>query len=102
MGKQLLLFIRSELLMAIVMTLAITPVLAGASVTDERQQEYIVTGKITSKDDNTPLPGVNIVVKGTASGTTTDANGNYSLTVPNENAVLVFSFIGYEQQEITV
>ncbi len=60
-----------------------------------------VTG--TVKDDaNTPLPGVNVLVKGTTTGTSTDANGVYSITVPDENSVLTFSFIGYENQEVTV
>ena len=48
------------------------------------------------------LPGVNILVKGTTNGTTSDASGNYSLDVSDANSVLVYSFIGYESQEITV
>lgn len=102
MRRQLLQFIRSELLMAIVITFAITPVLAEATADTDVQQEFIVSGKVTSKDDNTPLPGVNIVIKGKATGTTTDANGNYTLNVTNANAILVFTFIGYEQQEVTI
>jgi len=47
------------------------------------------------------LPGVNIVVKGTTTGTLTDAEGNYSLTLEKDD-VLVFSFIGYASQEVTV
>lgn len=101
MGKQLLLF-RSELLMAIVIALVITPALAGATADDSGRQEFIVSGKVISKDDNTPLPGVNVIIKGTTTGTTTDANGNYSLNVTGEDAVLVFSFIGYEQYEVIV
>lgn len=48
------------------------------------------------------MPGVNILVKGTTNGTTTDANGAYRITVDNGDAVLLFSFIGYLSQEITV
>ena len=48
------------------------------------------------------LPGVNVVEKGTTNGTSTDANGNFSLQVTDENSVLVFSFIGYRSQEIKV
>lgn len=48
------------------------------------------------------LPGVNVVIKGTQQGTTTDGNGNFSLDVPDENAVLVFSFVGYVSREIVV
>ncbi len=49
-----------------------------------------------------PLPGVNIVVKGTFTGTVTDMNGQYSINVPNSNTVLQFSSMGYLSQEITV
>src|SRR5690606_18054837 len=57
----------------------------------------------TVKDEsNFPLPGVNILVKGTNRGTTTDVNGAYSLEAPDGNIVLVFSFIGYETQEVNV
>ncbi|MDO1448553.1 TonB-dependent receptor [Rhodocytophaga aerolata] len=60
-----------------------------------------VSGKITSSEDNSDLPGVNVLVKGTANGTTTNANGIYSLDVPAQ-ATLVFSYIGYVTQEIPV
>ncbi|MFD1000770.1 SusC/RagA family TonB-linked outer membrane protein [Ohtaekwangia kribbensis] len=65
-------------------------------------QNITVKGKITSQDDGAGLPGVSIVVKGTSIGTTTDAEGQYSLSVPDQNAVLVFSFIGYKTQEVVV
>lgn len=51
---------------------------------------------------NAPLPGVNVMIKGTTIGTTTDIDGNYFIDVPDKSVVLVFSFIGYEQQEIKV
>ncbi len=56
---------------------------------------------IVADDAGTPIPGVNIIEKGTTNGTATDAEGKYSLLV-NENAILVFSFIGYMTQEIPV
>ncbi|QDK81035.1 TonB-dependent receptor [Spirosoma sp. KCTC 42546] len=59
-----------------------------------------VAGTVSDEKD-LPLPGVTIAVKGTTRGTTTDANGKYSLTVP-DNAVLVFSFVGYERQEVVL
>lgn len=59
-----------------------------------------VSGKITDSHGDA-LPGVNIVEKGTTNGTTSDANGNYSLSV-DENATLVFSFIGFVTQEIPI
>src|SRR5687768_10125006 len=60
-----------------------------------------VTGKVTSGDESAALPGVSILEKGTSNGTVTDADGNYSISV-NENAVLVFSFVGFISQEVSV
>ena len=65
-------------------------------------QERTVSGKVTSIEDGTALPGVNVVLKGTASGTVTDVNGNYSLSVPANGGVLVFSFIGLTTEEISI
>jgi TonB-linked SusC/RagA family outer membrane protein len=65
-------------------------------------QERTVTGRVTSSEDGSPLPGVNVVVKGTTTGTVTDADGRYSISVPSANAQLVFSFIGLQSQEVTV
>lgn len=59
-----------------------------------------VSGKITDGEGE-PLPGVNIVEKGTTNGTTSDATGSYALTV-DENATLIFSFIGFVTQEVPV
>lgn len=64
-------------------------------------QDRTVTGKVASADDNSPLPGVSVIVKGSANGTATGADGAYSLKVP-DNATLVFSFIGLISQEIAV
>lgn len=64
-------------------------------------QSKAIQGKVLSGEDKTPIPGVSILEKGTTSGTVTDAEGNYSLTV-KENAVLVFSFVGYTSQEVPV
>jgi TonB-linked SusC/RagA family outer membrane protein len=65
-------------------------------------QERVVSGKVTSQDDGTPVPGVNVLVKGTTTGTASDSDGNYRITVPGDNAVLVFSFIGYQTIEVNV
>ncbi|MEP3389580.1 MAG: TonB-dependent receptor [Reichenbachiella sp.] len=53
-------------------------------------------------DDNTPLPGASILVKGTTVGVVTDVDGNYSLEVPSPSSVLVFSFVGFNTEEVTV
>ena len=60
-----------------------------------------VTGKVTAAND-APLPGVTVVIKGTTSGTSTDANGAFSISVPDNQTVLQFSFIGFKPQEVTV
>jgi TonB-linked SusC/RagA family outer membrane protein len=64
-------------------------------------QNRTVTGTVTAQEDGLPIPGVTVRVKGTTTGTQTGTNGKYSLNVPN-NSVLIFSFIGYAQQEVTV
>ncbi len=60
-----------------------------------------ITGKVTD-GTGTPLPGVSILIKGTTNGTTADISGNYTVNVPDESSVLVFSFIGFATQEIIV
>jgi len=57
---------------------------------------YIIKGKVTAEDTNKPLPGVNIIIKGTPVGTVTDINGEFLLNVEKENIVLSFSHPGYE------
>ncbi|MEJ7644574.1 MAG: TonB-dependent receptor [Chryseolinea sp.] len=64
------------------------------------QAQVVITG--TVKDaEKVEMPGVNIVVKGTTTGTTTDAEGKYSIGVPDGNSILVFSAIGYATQEVS-
>jgi len=65
-------------------------------------QERTVSGRVTSTEDGTALPGVNVVVKGTTNGTVTDADGNYRLTVPSGGGALVFSFIGLKTSEVEI
>ncbi|CCG99288.1 TonB-dependent receptor plug [Fibrella aestuarina BUZ 2] len=65
-------------------------------------QERTVTGRILSGDDQSPLPGANVTVKGTSRGTSTDANGTYRINVPNDQATLVISSLGFLSQEVAV
>ncbi|MBC3788276.1 SusC/RagA family TonB-linked outer membrane protein [Spirosoma utsteinense] len=65
-------------------------------------QQIEVNGTITTAGDGSVLPGVNVSVKGTTIGTLTNENGQYNLRINPENAVLVFSYIGYEKQEVAV
>lgn len=60
-----------------------------------------ISGTVTSADDNMGIPGVNVLVKGTSNGAVTDFDGNYSISAPS-NAVLVFSYLGFVTQEITI
>ncbi|MBS1509147.1 MAG: SusC/RagA family TonB-linked outer membrane protein [Bacteroidetes bacterium] len=64
-------------------------------------QTRVVTGRVTSAEDGSPLPGVNVLVKGTTSGSVTDAEGKYSLNVSG-GGLLLFSFIGLKTQEIEI
>jgi TonB-linked SusC/RagA family outer membrane protein len=61
-----------------------------------------VTGTVTGEDDGTPIPGVNVIVKGTAAGTVTDIDGKYQIGVPEDGGILVFSFIGLATEEVVV
>jgi TonB-dependent starch-binding outer membrane protein SusC len=65
-------------------------------------QEYTITGKVTDAGNGETLPGVYVTIKGVQGGTITDMNGHYSIKVPDANATLVFSFLGYGTQEIAV
>jgi len=63
--------------------------------------QQTVSGTVVDAGDGTGIPGVNIVIKGTTTGTITDFNGEYSLNVPDD-ATLVFSYVGYENKEVPV
>ncbi len=75
--------------------------LACVMVSSVYAQERTVSGKVTAVGEG-ELPGVNVLVKGTTTGTVTDLEGNYRLTVPEGYDVLVFSSIGYQNQEVTI
>ncbi|MEK6481482.1 TonB-dependent receptor [Catalinimonas sp. 4WD22] len=80
-------------------TIHMMPVRQSKVVSDEIQL-ISVTGTVTS--DGEAIPGVNVLVKGTSTGTITDVAGKYSINVPNEDDILVFSSIGFLTQEIPV
>ena len=63
--------------------------------------EQDISGKVTD-EDGAPLPGASVLVKGTSIGVITDADGNYRISAPDEATTLVFSFVGYERQEIEI
>ncbi len=64
-------------------------------------QQFAITGTVADETGN-PMPGVNVIIKGTTTGVVTGSDGTYSINVPNDNSILVFSFIGYISQEIIV
>ena len=66
------------------------------------QAQTTVKGTVTDAKSGIPLPGANIVVKGTTNGVSTDMDGKYSISVPNQSATLVFSFMGSVTKEIVV
>lgn len=66
------------------------------------QNDHTVQGTVTDAVDGAPLPGVNIVVKGTTIGTTTRTSGQYELQVPSPADTLVFSFVGFQRKEVPI
>ncbi|MDF9799264.1 TonB-linked SusC/RagA family outer membrane protein [Catalinimonas alkaloidigena] len=65
-------------------------------------QEHIVTGTIISAEDNSPIPGVNVLVRGSTTGTISNINGEYSIEASSDTTTLVFSFIGFQTKEVAV
>lgn len=81
-----------------VLTMFASLLYLGGAMAQTRQ----VSGVVLSGEDNFPLPGVSVLVKGTTTGTVTDVDGNFRVSVSSESAVLVFSFIGFVSQEVNV
>ncbi|MEN7549426.1 SusC/RagA family TonB-linked outer membrane protein [Rapidithrix thailandica] len=68
-----------------------------------QNSDKVVSGTVKSASDDNPLPGVNVLIKGTSIGAITDANGKYQLQVPSDNQqILVFSYVGYATMEIAI
>lgn len=72
------------------------------AVTSAMAQNKTITGRVVGADDGLPLPGVSVRVKGGTAGTSTGADGNYSLNAPATASVLTFTYIGFVTQEITI
>src|SRR5687768_12232094 len=83
------------------MKLFLTSVILSLSLMSLSAQERTITGRLTSNEDGSPLPGINITIKGTNTGTSTDADGYYSINVPI-GSILIFSFIGMQAREVLV
>lgn len=67
-----------------------------------QSQERLVTGKVTSGEDGLPIPGVNVIVQGTNKGTATDGEGNFSLSIAQNENILVFTFVGFRTAMVEV
>ena len=76
--------------------------LAGLYAPAAQAQNRAVTGKVTTVDTKEALPGVTVLLKGTTTGTGTNADGSYTLQVPAEGGTLVFSFVGYTRKEVAI
>ena len=74
----------------------------GSRIATPSPMEQRITGKVTEGSSNDPLPGVNVLVKGTTIGTVTDIDGNYALTAPDDVRTLIFSLVGYETREVAI
>lgn len=83
-----------KILMIFVLALTTTAMMLGQTVQ--------ITGTVTSKDDGLPIPGASVAVRGTTLGALTDADGRYSLSVPQNANTLVFSFIGMKRAEVPI
>ena len=99
--------LKLALLLILLFVFLVNPVdMLGEGIEHSNQvqsdQQIKVSGTVTTSADGTPLPGVNVAVKGTNVGVITDQNGQYAIAVDKSNAVLVFSFIGYQTQEVTI
>lgn len=92
----------STLLLATAWTSPEFPVEDDLKTNLDPQQGIVVTGKVTSKTDNSVLPGVSIQVKGTQRGTFANSTGVYNIEVTGVDATLIFSFMGFETLEIPV
>lgn len=82
--------------------LLLTSVLSCCAVVSTVMAQNTISGKVTAKSDGSPLPGVNILIKGTTNGTATNPDGNYTLNVSSLQDTLVFSYIGYNPQTVPI
>jgi TonB-linked SusC/RagA family outer membrane protein len=98
--KELLLPAKYPALTLLLMLLLPPVSFGGNTVTSP--YDLPVSGRVTDAATGEGLPGANVGIKGSATGTTTNTQGDFALSVPNDNTVLVFSYVGYEPREVTV
>ncbi|EPR71646.1 TonB-dependent receptor plug domain-containing protein [Cyclobacterium qasimii] len=99
--KKLLLSIRDSI-PTVFKGLFLTVLICGVSCQLASAQSRTIKGAVTESGDSEPVLGASILIKGTATGTVTDLNGQFELVVPSNESILVVSFIGFQSQEIVV
>ena len=82
--------------------LLLSVVICSFLATSVMAQERTISGRVTAEESGAPIPGVNVILKGTTIGTVTDIDGNYKLNVPAEGGILVYSFIGLATEEVRI
>jgi TonB-linked SusC/RagA family outer membrane protein len=82
--------------------LLLSVVICSFLVTGVMAQEKTISGRVVAEENGTPIPGVNVILKGTTIGTVSDIDGNYKLNVPAEGGILVYSFIGLATEEVRI
>lgn len=90
-GKQIQILIKSILVILLLIALS-----------SSGYSQRVIKGKVTASDSNGGLPGANVTIKGKNKGVVTDINGSYSLDVSPDDKIILFSFVGYEEQEVEI
>ncbi len=105
MRKRYFLFSLSILLLMVVCLKTYASVGGGVGLKSSNppstHQQLTISGRVTDESGGT-FPGVNVIVKGTAAGTVTTADGTYSIDVPSGSNIIIFSFVGYSSQEVAI
>jgi len=91
----------ARILLFLLILLCLLPAVAPAGAAGQIQQKRRISGTVTDETDK-PLPGATVLIEKASVGTLSDAEGKYSIEVPDEDAVLVFSFVGYKTQKVRV
>ncbi|WP_229251078.1 TonB-dependent receptor [Emticicia sp. BO119] len=96
--------VNNQIILSRLITLALPETLPGTTVYTPNEIDMADIGLkgVVSDEKGEGLPGVSITIKGTTRGTVTGVNGEYSISVPDSKAILVFSFVGYEAQEVVI
>lgn len=76
--------------------------LLSRSIQAQATRDVLIKGKVVAAETNEGIPGVNVIIKNSQQGTTTQADGTFSLNVPKRPSILLISYIGYQTQEVTV